>query len=220
MVREEEHFRPLLKPGEIYERSFAIIRQEMGAHAFTAEQFSVVQRVIHATADFELGRSLVFHPAAIREGVKAIRAGKGVVTDVRMVQAGLLKRVLQTFGNSIRCWIGEEAAVELARKEGITCAMAGIRLAAPYLEGAVAVVGNAPTALIELVRLVREEGVRPALIVGVPVGFVSVQESKELLMGLMDVPHVTNRGRKGGSPTAAAIVNALALMARGEDGKG
>lgn len=220
MLREEEHFRPLLKPEEIYERSFAIIRQELGAHAFTAEQFFVVQRVIHATADFELGRSLVFHPAAIQAGIQAIRAGKGVVTDVRMVQAGLLKRVLKAFGNTIRCWIEEEAAVELAREKGLTRAMAGIRLAAPNLEGAVVVVGNAPTALIELVRLVREEGVRPALIVGVPVGFVSVQEAKELLMGLTDVPLITNRGRKGGSPTAAAIVNALALMAQEEDGKG
>ncbi|OYD08809.1 precorrin-8X methylmutase [Paludifilum halophilum] len=208
----KERFRPILKPDDIYQRSFSMIEEEIGEHTFTEKQWPVVRRVIHATADFELGKSLLFHPKAVDAGRRAIGEGKGVVVDVRMVQAGVENERLLRWGNRITCRIGEEKAGKIARREGITRSMAAMRLAAGAAQGAVVVVGNAPTALIELVRLVREDRLRPALIVGLPVGFVSVTESKEMLWSLREIPTITNRGRKGGSSAASAVVNALASM--------
>ncbi|GLI08084.1 precorrin-8X methylmutase [Paenibacillus tyrfis] len=206
-------FKPLtVQPQEIEEKSFEMITEELGEHDYTEEQFKVVQRVIHASADFELGRSLVFHPDAIRAGIEAIRRGKPVVADVQMVQVGISKPRLAKYGGDVRVYISDADVMEEAKRLNTTRAIISIRKAAREADGAIYAIGNAPTALLELIRLVKEGEARPGLIVGVPVGFVSAAESKEELLKL-DVPFITNIGRKGGSPVAVATVNALSLLA-------
>ncbi|MCP3773677.1 precorrin-8X methylmutase [Paenibacillus sp. MZ04-78.2] len=206
-------FKPLtVQPQEIEEKSFEMITEELGEHDYTEEQFKVVQRVIHASADFELGRSVVFHPDAIRAGIEAIRSGKPVVADVQMVQVGISKPRLAKYGGDVRVYISDADVMEEAKRLNTTRAIISIRKAAREADGAIYAIGNAPTALLELIRLVKEGEARPGLIVGVPVGFVSAAESKEELLKL-DVPFITNIGRKGGSPVAVATVNALSLLA-------
>jgi precorrin-8X/cobalt-precorrin-8 methylmutase len=202
----------IVRPEAIEQRSFEIIEEELGPHPFTAEQFPVVQRVIHASADFELGRSLVFHPDAIEAGIRAIHAGRPIVCDVQMVQAGISKPRLARFGCDVRVYISDPDVAEAARREGVTRAIQAVRKAVHEVPGAIFAIGNAPTALLELIRLVRAGEAEPGLIIGVPVGFVSAAESKAELMQL-DVPFITNHGRKGGSPVAVAAVNAIALLA-------
>ncbi|KRF12105.1 precorrin-8X methylmutase [Paenibacillus sp. Soil787] len=206
-------FKPLtVQPQEIEEKSFEMITEELGEHTFTAEQYPVVQRVIHASADFELGRSLVFHPRAIEAGIAAIRAGKLVVADVQMVQVGISKPRIEQFGGDVRVYISDKDVMEEAKRLNTTRAIISIRKAIKEADGAIYAIGNAPTALLELIRLVKEGIAKPGLIVGVPVGFVSAAESKDELAKL-DIPFITNIGRKGGSPVAVAAVNALSIMA-------
>ncbi|GKS13652.1 precorrin-8X methylmutase [Paenibacillus chitinolyticus] len=206
-------FKPLtVQPQEIEAKSFEMITEELGPHDFTEEQYPVVQRVIHASADFELGRSLVFHPRAIEAGIEAIRAGRTVVADVQMVQVGISKPRLEKFGGKVNVYISDPDVMEEAKRLNTTRAIISVRKAIREAEGGIFAIGNAPTALLELIRLVKEGEARPGLIVGVPVGFVSAAESKEELLQL-DVPFITNIGRKGGSPVAVAAVNALSLMA-------
>ncbi|MEI7028231.1 precorrin-8X methylmutase [Paenibacillus sp. y28] len=209
-------FKPLtVQPQEIEEHSFAMITEELGEHPFTEEQYPVVQRVIHASADFELGRSLQFHPDAIRAGIKAIRSGQPVIADVQMVQVGISKPRLAKFGGDVRVYISDPDVMEEAKQLNTTRAIISIRKAIKETEGGIYAIGNAPTALLELIRLVKEGAARPGLVIGVPVGFVSAAESKEELAKL-DIPFITNLGRKGGSPVAVATVNALSLMAERE----
>jgi precorrin-8X/cobalt-precorrin-8 methylmutase len=206
-------FKPLtVQPQEIEEKSFEMITEELGAHSFTDEQYPVVQRVIHASADFELGRSLLFHPDAIGAGIKAIRAGKKIVADVQMVQVGISKPRIEQFGGDVRVYISDPDVMEEAKRLNTTRAIISIRKAILEAEGAIYAIGNAPTALLELIRMVKEGAAKPGLVIGVPVGFVSAAESKEELAKL-DIPFITNIGRKGGSPVAVAAVNALSLMA-------
>ncbi len=202
----------IVRPEAIEQRSFEIIAEELGPHPFTAEQFPVVQRVIHASADFELGRSLVFHPDAVQAGIRAIHAGRPIVCDVQMVQAGISKPRLARFGCDVRVYISDPDVAEAARREGVTRAIMAVRKAVRESPGAIFAIGNAPTALLELIRLVRAGEAEPGLIIGVPVGIVSAAESKTELMQL-DAPFITNHGRKGGSPVAVAAVNAIALLA-------
>jgi precorrin-8X/cobalt-precorrin-8 methylmutase len=206
-------FKPLtVQPQEIEERSFEMITEELGAHDFTEEQYPVVQRVIHASADFELGRSLRFHPDAVRAGVEAIRSGRIVVADVQMVQVGISKPRLAQFGGEVKVYISDSDVMEEAKRLNTTRAIISMRKAAREADGAIYAIGNAPTALLELIRMVKEGEAKPSLIVGVPVGFVSAAESKDELLKL-DIPFITNIGRKGGSPVAVAAVNALSLLA-------
>ncbi|NRF89603.1 precorrin-8X methylmutase [Paenibacillus frigoriresistens] len=206
-------FKPLtVQPQEIEEKSFEMITEELGEHTLTPEQYPVVQRVIHASADFELGRSLVFHPRAIEAGIAAIRAGKLVVADVQMVQVGISKPRIEQFGGDVRVYISDKDVMEEAKRLNTTRAIISIRKAIKEADGAIYAIGNAPTALLELIRLVKEGIAKPGLIVGVPVGFVSAAESKDELAKL-DIPFITNIGRKGGSPVAVAAVNALSIMA-------
>lgn len=209
-------FKPLtVQPQEIEEKSFEMITEELGEHSYTEEQYKVVQRVIHASADFDLGRSLVFHPDAIRAGIEAIRSGKPIVADVQMVQVGISKPRLQKYGGEVRVYISDPDVMEEAKRLNTTRAIISTRKAALEADGAIYAIGNAPTALLELIRLVKEGHAKPGLIIGVPVGFVSAAESKEELLKL-DVPFITNIGRKGGSPVAVASVNALSLLAERE----
>ncbi len=209
----EERFKPVTtQPQAIESLSFDIVKKELGEHSFTDEQFPVVQRVIHATADFELGRSMVFHHQAVEAGIQAILDGKTIVSDVQMVQVGISKPRISQFGGNVRVFISDPDVGEEARRLKATRAIIAMRKAAKEAEGGIFAIGNAPTALLELLRLVRAGIAKPGLIIGVPVGFVSAAESKEELMKC-DVPFITNRGRKGGSPVAAACVNALSLLA-------
>jgi precorrin-8X/cobalt-precorrin-8 methylmutase len=206
-------FQPLTtQPQEIEEKSFQIITEELGPHPFTEEQFPIVQRVIHASADFELGRSLVFHPNAVRSGIQAIRQGRAVVADVQMVQSGISKPRIAKFGGDVHVYISDQDVAKEAKQLNTTRAIVSVRKAVQMHPGAIFAIGNAPTALLELIRLVKEGLANPSLIVGVPVGFVSAAESKEELMKL-DIPFITNHGRKGGSPVAVAVVNAISLLA-------
>lgn len=206
-------FKPAtIQPQAIEDLSFQMITEEIGEHPFTEEQYPVVQRVIHASADFELGRSMVFHPDAVSAGIEALRAGKPLVADVQMVQVGVSKPRLEQFGGDVRVYISDPDVMKEAKEQNLTRAIIATRKAVKEADGGIFAIGNAPTALLELIRLVKSGEARPALIVGMPVGFVSAAESKEELAKL-DVPFITNIGRKGGSPVTVAAVNALSLMA-------
>ncbi|CAM3474767.1 MULTISPECIES: precorrin-8X methylmutase [Brevibacillus] len=206
-------FKPMtVQPQEIEELSFQIITDELGEHPFSEEQFKVVQRVIHASADFDLGRSLVFHPDAVKAGIEAIRSGKKVVADVQMVQVGISKNRIEKYGGEVKVYISDRDVMEEAKRLNTTRAIISMRKAIKEAEGGIFCIGNAPTALLELIRLVKEGEAKPGLIIGMPVGFVSAAESKEELAKL-DVPFITNIGRKGGSPVTVASLNAISLMA-------
>ncbi len=195
----------------IEEESLAIIDREAGAHGFGPRAWPVVRRVIHATADFDFQRTLELHPRAVDAGIAALRARAPIVADVRMIAAGLPRL-------DVRCLIGDADVAQAAREGGTTRAAAAMRKAARLgiLDGGVVAIGNAPTALAELQRLVEAGAVRPALVVAVPVGFVGAAESKEAARSL-PVPWIVARGRKGGTPVAVAALNALAILAA-EDG--
>ncbi|MFC3883956.1 precorrin-8X methylmutase [Bacillus songklensis] len=206
-------FKPLtVQPQEIEGRSFEMITEEIGEHPFTAEQYPIVQRVIHASADFELGRSLVFHPDAIQAGIHAIRSGKKVVADVQMVQVGISKQRIEKYGGEIKVYISDPDVMEEAKRLNTTRAIISMRKAIKEADGGIFAIGNAPTALLELIRLIKEGEAKPGLVIGLPVGFVSAAESKEELAKL-DVPFITNIGRKGGSTVTVAALNAISILA-------
>jgi precorrin-8X/cobalt-precorrin-8 methylmutase len=206
-----------LRPEEIEAESFRMIEREVGPHPWSPAQWPVVRRAIHTSADFEYARSMFFSAAAVARGVAALRAGRGIVTDTTMALAGIAKERLERFGITASCFVADPAVAREAKEKGLTRSILAMGRGAADPGNGVFVIGNAPTALFELVRLVREEGLRPDLIVGLPVGFVGAAESKELLLSLEDqfpqVPFITNRGRKGGSNVAAAVMNALLIMA-------
>lgn len=206
-------FKPLtVQPEEIEGISFQMIDDEVGEHGYTPEQYRVVQRVIHASADFELGKSLVFHPKAMEAGIQAIRNGKKVVADVQMVQSGVNKTRIEKFGGEVNVYISDPDVMKEAKRLNTTRAIIATRKAIKEAEGGIFAIGNAPTALLELIRLIKEEGAKPGLIIGLPVGFVSAAESKEELAKL-DVPFITNMGRKGGSTVTVAALNAISILA-------
>jgi precorrin-8X/cobalt-precorrin-8 methylmutase len=208
-------FKPVtVQPQDIERLSFDMITEELGEHSFTPEQYPVVQRVIHASADFELGRSLVFHPQAVEAGIRAIRSGRPIVADVQMVQVGISKERITKFGGDVRVYISDPDVVEEAKRLNTTRAIISMRKAIKEAEGGIFAIGNAPTALLELIRLIKEGEAKPGLVIGMPVGFVSAAESKDELMKL-DIPFISNVGRKGGSTIVVAAVNALSIMANG-----
>ncbi len=192
---------------KIEHESFRIIRSELKPNHFSEEELAVVTRVIHATGDFEYADNIRFAVEAIPSGLRALREGRPIITDVEMVKAG----VNRAYSGGALCWMHDAETVDFAAERGLTRATAAFRLHQAQLAGAIIAVGNAPTALLELLRLAVEEAVRPALVVGVPVGFVSAVESKDLLYQ-SDLPFITALGRKGGSPVAAAILNALMTL--------
>jgi|SRR5579863_120915 len=208
----------LSDPAAIEEKSLALIEEEMGPHRFSRRELALVKRAIHATADFDFAKTIVIHPDAVQAGIEAIRSGAGVVADVQMVEVGLSKERLQRFGGGVSCFISDPDVIADAKQEGLTRAILAMRKAVRLHPQAIYAIGNAPTALLELIRLVETGEAKPSLIVGVPVGFVSAAESKERLERWAGVPFVTCRGRKGGSAVAVAIVNALSLLAIQETG--
>ncbi len=202
--------------------SFAIIDAEAGPHNYTAEQWPLVRRMIHANADFEFNGLTAFHPEAMQAGLAAVlKRGTPIVADVEMICVGLSKPRLKHFGMTTHHYISDDDVIEQAKAEETTRAVQAMRKAhrEGKLDGAIVGIGNAPTALIEVIRLIREEGAKPALIVGMPVGFVSAAESKDLLMTVNDIPWVAIKGRKGGSTLVVAAIHALLGLAEAEQKK-
>lgn len=191
--------------------SFRIIGSELDETPFSPLELPVIKRVIHTTADFEYARLLSFSPGAIQAGINALTAGRDVITDVKMIEAGIRARV-GFFGCDVKCFSSDADIMEIAKKEKTTKTAASMRKAAPYLDNSVVVIGNAPTALMELLKLIKEIKASPALVIGVPVGFVGAQEAKDELMA-SGAEFIATKGRKGGSTVAAAIVNAIAIEA-------
>jgi precorrin-8X/cobalt-precorrin-8 methylmutase len=167
--------------------------------------------VIHTSADFEWQTMIRIHPAAVAAGVAAIRSGFTVVTDTNMARVGIRQRDLSRFGGSVRCYMTDERVAEGAAREGITRARAAVDVAMKEAPEGIYVVGNAPTALLRIMELIDQGRMQPALVIGLPVGFVNAAESKALLLE-KDVPFITNVGRKGGSNVAAAVMNALIII--------
>ena len=198
-------------PADIEARSMELIGQELGERVFPAEQLPVVKRVIHTTADFEYADSLVFSAGAVEAGVAAIRQGCTIVTDTQMAFSGVNKRVLEKFGGRAVCFMSDPDVAAEAKARGETRATVSMERAARLEGPLVLAIGNAPTALVRACELIDAGELKPALVIGVPVGFVNVVESKELLT--LDVPHIVARGRKGGSNVAAAICNAMLYQA-------
>ena len=200
--------------------SFAVIDREVGPHAYTPDQWPIVRRMIHANADFDFNGLTDFHPQAVNAGVAAILSRSAhVVADVEMICVGLSAPRLGHFGMATHQFISDEDVIDTARAEGTTRAVQAMRKAhrMGLLAGAIVGIGNAPTALIELVRLIQQEGARPALVVGMPVGFVSAAESKDLMAQSTTTPWVVIRGRKGGSTLVVAAIHALLGLAEARE---
>lgn len=195
-------------PEEIERRSFEIITAEMGDAPFSEAELPVVKRVIHTTADFDFAKNLYFSDAVVALAREALGSGCPVVTDTNMAKSGISVKTLEKFGGAVHCHVADADVGEVARRDGRTRSRAAVDKAVGLYGDAVYVFGNAPTALIRLCELMAEKKVGPKLVVGVPVGFVNVVESKELLIE-SGAPCIVARGRKGGSNVAAAIVNAL-----------
>ena len=197
-----------MKPADIEKRSFAIITEELGGRTFPEGVAEVVKRVIHTSADFDYADNLCFSPDAVEQAKAALEAGATIVTDTNMALAGISKPTLAKLGGKAVCLMADEAVAREAKERGVTRATVSMEHAAKLDGPLIFAIGNAPTALIRLHELIEEGAVQPALIIGVPVGFVNVVEAKELFIG-GDTPYIIARGRKGGSNVAAAIVNAL-----------
>lgn len=196
------------KPQEIEKRSFEIIEAEL-PYALDPQLAPIIKRVVHTTADFDYVENMYFSENAVERAHDALRAGTQIITDTNMAKAGINKRALAKLGGAVDCFMSDEDVAEKAGLNGTTRAVASIDKAASFEKPLIVVVGNAPTALIRLYELIEEKRIcPPALIIGTPVGFVNVVQSKELIMQT-DIPCIIARGRKGGSNVAASIVNAL-----------
>lgn len=201
-----------MKPNEIEALSFKIIDKEAGTHNFPSDKWSIVQRMIHTSADFEYIKSICFHKDAISCGINALRNGKIIITDTNMAKAGIRKNDLERLGSQVKCFMKDPQIKQIALKNKITRAKAAVDAAITDMRDGIYVIGNAPTALLRLIELVKTKKAKPALIIGLPVGFVNAAESKAALIEL-DYPYISNIGRKGGSNIAASVVNALIKLA-------
>jgi len=202
-------------PHEIINESFDIIDNLVDFDKIPKAYRPIVRRVIHATGDTDYADNLIISPTAVDAAIKAIGAGKSIVTDVNMVKAGISAKGIARFGGKIICRIADEDVAEKAKKSGKTRAITAMQESLDDISGGIVVVGNAPTAVFSIIDLIRREEVIPALVVAVPVGFVKSSESKEALKIFLDnkkdiqIPYIVNIGRKGGSAVAVSIVNAL-----------
>jgi precorrin-8X/cobalt-precorrin-8 methylmutase len=203
------------KGQSIEDESMQIIENEIGSHSYNEQEWPIVRRIIHSTADFEFARDnkIIFHKDAIKNGLDALKNRCSIIVDVNGVVGLLNKQNHKDFGNNVICNISEPSIMEAAKKEEKTRAQMSMRIAKEEMNGGIVVIGNAPTALLEVMEMIREGTTRPALVIGIPVGFVSAVESKDEL-SKMDIPFITNQGRKGGSPCVSAIVNALYKLLR------
>ncbi|MDR2698646.1 MAG: precorrin-8X methylmutase [Candidatus Methanoplasma sp.] len=197
-----------LKPEDIEKRSMEIITSELGGRTWPEPKFSIIKRCIHTSADFDYADNLIFSENAELIGIEAIRKGATIVTDTKMAASGINRNRLESYGGSVRCFISDEDVITEAKSRNCTRATVSMERAAAIKGPLIVACGNAPTALIALYDLVKTGKIRPDLIIGVPVGFVNVVESKEMITEL-GVPYIVARGRKGGSNIAAAICNAM-----------
>ncbi|MDR0778050.1 MAG: precorrin-8X methylmutase [Methanomassiliicoccaceae archaeon] len=197
-----------VRPEEIEKRSMEIITSELKGRTWPEPRFSIIKRCIHTSADFDYADNLRFSDDAENIGIKAIRNGASIITDTKMAASGINKNVLGMYGGTVHCFISDEDVIKEAKERGETRATISMEKAAKLEGELIFALGNAPTALFSLCRLVKEGKVRPTLIVGVPVGFVNVVESKEAVMDL-GIPYIVAAGRKGVSNISAAICNSM-----------
>lgn len=200
-----------VKPMEIEKRSFEIITEELGDTPLIPGTELIVKRCIHTSADFDYAENLCFSEQAAEKAMEAIKKGACIVTDTQMAKSGINKRALARYGGEVFCFMSDEDVAEAAKRNGTTRATACMDKAAQMNRPLIFAIGNAPTALVRLYELIKEGKLDPELIIGVPVGFVNVVQSKELIMET-EVPYIVARGRKGGSNIAACICNALLYM--------
>ena len=200
-----------VKPMEIEKRSFEIITEELGDKVLIPGTEPIVKRCIHTSADFDYAENLCFSDGAVEKALEAIRNGASIVTDTQMGKSGINKKTLAKYGGQVYCFMSDDDVAEIAKKNGSTRAVASMDKAAAMNEQFIFAIGNAPTALVRLCELIDEKKIDPLMIIGVPVGFVNVVQSKEMIME-RDVPYIVARGRKGGSNIAACICNALIYM--------
>jgi len=206
---------PTLEPDQIQARSFEIIATLLPDFDQSAPEWPIVRRVVHTTGDPTIARLLRIHPLAVQAGLAALKDGRAILTDVKMVAAGIDRGLAGRLGCELLCAIDDPAALETARKQGITRGAAALLHLASRIPGAIVAIGNAPTALFTLLEMLEDGSGAPALVVGTPVGFVGAAEAKASLMGttIPPLPYVTVEGTRGGSAIAAAVVNALLRMA-------
>lgn len=200
-----------VKPRDIERRSFQIITEELGDRKLDADKELIIKRCIHTSADFDYADNLCFSEGVVEKAMEAIKNGACIVTDTQMGRSGINKKALARYGGEVYCFMSDEDVAKTAKENGTTRATASMDKAASMNKPLIFAIGNAPTALVRLYELIQEEKINPALIIGVPVGFVNVVQSKELIMET-DVPYIVARGRKGGSNIAACICNALLYM--------
>ncbi|SKC04611.1 precorrin-8X methylmutase [Lachnospiraceae bacterium] len=203
----------IIKPMDIEKRSFEIITERLNGRTFGPDKDDIVKRVIHTSADFDYADNLVFSENAVGKALDAIKNGATIVTDTQMAWSGINKKILSSFGGEAVCYMSDEDVAEEAKKRGVTRAIVSMEKACKNKGEVIFAIGNAPTALIRIHELVQEGKLKPSLVIGVPVGFVNVVESKELIIE-SDIPHIVARGNKGGSNVAAAICNALLYKLR------
>ncbi len=202
----------IVKPEDIEKRSMEIITSELGGRTWPEPEFSIVKRCIHTSADFDYADNLCFSENAAQLGVEALKRGAHIVTDTKMAWSGINKKKLASFGGEAHCFMSDEDVAAEAKEKGCTRAAICMERGAALPGEVIFAVGNAPTALIRLYEMIEEGRVKPALIIGAPVGFVNVVESKELIMEIgqkAGVPFIVPKGRKGGSNIAATICNAM-----------
>lgn len=197
-----------IKPMDIEKRSFAIITELLGDRKLDPENELVIKRVIHTSADFDYADNLVFSEHAVQKGIEALRGGCDIVTDTQMAKAGINKTILGKLGGEAHCFMSDPDVAAEAKERGVTRAIVSMERAGKLQKPCIFAIGNAPTALVSLHEQIEAGNLHPALIIGVPVGFVNVVESKEMILA-SQVPYIVARGRKGGSNVAAAICNAL-----------
>ena len=200
-----------IKPMDIEKRSFEIITELLGDTTLDPENEPVIKRVIHTPADFDYVQNVVFSDHAVQKGIEALKNGCDIVTDTQMAKSGINKTILGRLGGHVHCFMSEPDVAAEARERGVTRAMVSMERAAKLPKPCIFAIGNAPTALISLHEQITAGVLAPALVIGVPVGFVNVLESKELILA-SSVPHIVARGRKGGSNVAAAICNAMLYL--------
>lgn len=199
-------------PAEIEARSFEIITKEMGDVPLIPGTELIVKRCIHTSADFDYAKSLVFTEDVVRIALETLKNGASIVTDTQMGKSGINKKKLAEYGGEVYCFMSDEDVAQIAKKNGTTRATASMDKAAGLDKKLIFAIGNAPTALVRLYELILEGRLNPEMIIAVPVGFVNVVQSKELIMKLKDTPSIVAKGRKGGSNIAACICNALLYM--------
>ena len=197
---------------KITNRSFGIIRERLGDYETPEDIMEIIIRIAHAAGDVEFARTFIFHGDPVRKAIDSLMNGANIITDVEMVRTGIRKNIAETFGGKVLCFLNHPEVIKGVKGKETTRSALAIRMALPYIKDGIVAIGNAPTALFELMEMIKEGATEPAVVVGVPVGFVGALESKTILSGC-SFPHITNLSERGGSAIAAAIVNGFLTLA-------